>query len=120
MSPQPFIATKQHRRFIEFADAVRRQRTIGICFGQAGTGKTLSARRYANLHKAETLLDEWGPRDDSDSTVYAALARKRTVFYTPEPTSTPATSRRISTTWWPEFLSASKRTFVRPARSPAR
>ncbi len=39
MSPQPFIATKQHRRFIEFADAVRRQRTIGICFGQAGTGK---------------------------------------------------------------------------------
>lgn len=89
MSPQPFIATKQHRRFIEFADAVRRQRTIGICFGQAGTGKTLSARRYANLHKAETLLDEWGPRDDSDSTVYAALARKRTVFYTPEPASTP-------------------------------
>lgn len=89
MSPQPFIATKQHRRFIEFADAVRRQRTIGICFGQAGTGKTLSARRYANWHKAETLLDEWGPRDDSDSTVYAALARKRTAFYTPEPVSTP-------------------------------
>lgn len=77
MSPQPFIATKQHRRFIEFADAVRRQRTIGICFGQAGTGKTLSAKRYANWHKAETLLDEWGPRDDSDSTVYAALARCR-------------------------------------------
>ena len=38
MSPQRFIATKQHRRFVEFADAVRRQHTIGICYGQAGIG----------------------------------------------------------------------------------
>lgn len=89
MSPQRFIATKQHRRFVEFADAVRRQRTIGICYGQAGIGKTLSARRYANWHKAERLLEEWGPRDDSDFPIYAALARKRTVFYTPAVLSTP-------------------------------
>ena len=89
MSPQRFIATKQHRRFVEFADAVRRQRTIGICYGQAGIGKTLSARRYANWHKAERLLEEWGPRDDSDLPIYAALARKRTVFYTPAVLSTP-------------------------------
>lgn len=89
MAPQRFVVTKQHRRFVEFADAVRRQRTIGICYGQAGTGKTLSARRYANWHKAEALLQEWGPRDDSDYKVYAALAQKRTVFFTPPPKCCP-------------------------------
>jgi DNA transposition AAA+ family ATPase len=89
MTAQGFIATKEHRRFMEFADAVRRQRTIGICLGQAGIGKTLSARRYANWHKAENLLEQWGPRDDSDYQIYAALARARTVFYTPAVFTTP-------------------------------
>ncbi|WP_426997805.1 AAA family ATPase [Pseudarthrobacter sp. N5] len=63
MTAQGFIATKEHRRFVEFADAVCRQHGIGICFGQAGIGKTLSARRCANWHKAENLLEQWGPRD---------------------------------------------------------
>lgn len=79
----PFIATKEHRRFVEFADAVRRERYIGLCYGPAGVGKTLSARRYAHWDLAEPLLETWGPREDSDAKVYAALARSRTVFYTP-------------------------------------
>jgi DNA transposition AAA+ family ATPase len=89
MPSQSFIATKEHRRFAEFADAVRRQHTIGICFGQAGIGKTLSARRYANWAKAEDLLDRWGPRADTDAQVHAGLARRRTVFYTPGVLTTP-------------------------------
>ena len=32
----------------------------------------------------ESLLETWGPREDSDAKVYAALTRSRTVFYTPE------------------------------------
>jgi DNA transposition AAA+ family ATPase len=79
----PFIVTKEHRRFTEFANTIRQHRTIGLCFGPAGVGKTLSARRHAHWDLAEPLLQTWGPRDPSDENVYTALARSRTVFHTP-------------------------------------
>jgi DNA transposition AAA+ family ATPase len=79
----PFIATKEHRRFTEFANTIRKHRTIGLCFGPAGVGKTLSARRHANWDLAEPLLQTWGPRDPSDEKVYVALAHSRAVFHTP-------------------------------------
>jgi DNA transposition AAA+ family ATPase len=79
----PFITTKEHRRFTEFAHTVRTHRTIGLCFGPAGVGKTLSARRHANWDVAEPLLQTWGPRDSSDEKVYAALARSRAILHTP-------------------------------------
>ncbi|PWF82818.1 AAA family ATPase [Kocuria rosea] len=84
-----FIVTKEHRRFTEFADAVRKQRTIGLCFGAAGVGKTVSARRYAHWDTAQDLLTYWGPRTEEDPKIYAALARRRTVFYTPGVLTTP-------------------------------
>jgi DNA transposition AAA+ family ATPase len=78
-----FIITQEHRMFSEFADAVRRHRYIGLCYGPAGVGKTQSARHYANWDLAENLLTGWGHREASDQLIYSALSQSRTVFYTP-------------------------------------
>ena len=94
MTNTTFIETSAHKRFVEFARTVRKDRTIGLCYGPAGVGKTLSARRYAKWDIAEPLLESWGPRDPSDEKVYAALARSRTVFYTPPVASAFAALRK--------------------------
>ncbi len=51
---QTFIVTKEHRRITEFANAVRKEKTIGICHGE-----------YREK-------------------LYALANRSRTVFYAPE------------------------------------
>ncbi|GAA3130291.1 hypothetical protein GCM10020255_003840 [Rhodococcus baikonurensis] len=84
-----FIVTKEHRRFTEFADTVKREHTIGICYGPAGVGKTLSARRYAHWNKIGPYLDAWSSRD---AVIHAELNRTRTLYYTPYSGTTP---RRI-------------------------
>lgn len=71
-----FQITKQHRRFVEFADAVRRHRYIGVCYGAPGLGKTLSARTYA-------CADDWerwdNERHEKGNVLPASLLDSRTL-----------------------------------------
>jgi DNA transposition AAA+ family ATPase len=87
---EPFFVTKEHRRFIEFADACRRHRYIGLCHGPPGVGKTQSARRYASWDELEPRLLRWR----RNFTAGRERTEWHTVFYTPALTATPRTVDR--------------------------
>ena len=80
-----FIVTKEHRRFTEFAAAVRRDRYIGLCYSPPGVGKTLSARRYACWHELEPLLKA----PSRHFTEGRDRADWHTLLYTPAVSATP-------------------------------
>src|SRR4029450_1547676 len=76
-----FMVTKEHRRFAEFADAVRRDRYIGLCYGPPGVGKTLSARQYAGWDIVGPFLQAFRPLDVP---VPQQAMPNRTIIYTPK------------------------------------
>ena len=88
-SPVPFMVTKEHRRFAEFADAVRRDRYIGLCYGAPGVGKTLSARQYAGWDTVEPYLRAF--RFDESVPVPEKALTARSIVYTPAVANTPRT-----------------------------
>ena len=79
------VITTEHQRFAKFCDACRRYVYIGLCYGTAGVGKTLSARHYANWHQVEA----YAPYQGASDTELAALLGSQTVFYTPKVVNAP-------------------------------
>ena len=81
----PFQDTREHRRFTEFADAVRTHRHIGLCWGPPGVGKTLSARHYCGSDDWE----QWQSGFPEDlGPVPARVLEARTAFFTPTVSAT--------------------------------
>jgi DNA transposition AAA+ family ATPase len=82
-----FVITKQHRRFAEFADACRRERYIGVCYGSPGVGKTLSARHHTHWDQiGGWLTRSWREPGEPGPDV---LASATSVLWTPTVTVTP-------------------------------
>jgi DNA transposition AAA+ family ATPase len=81
-SDPAFVETLEYLRFVEFCDACREFRYIGLCYGAPGIGKTLSALKYS---RAEMILKVH--REPAESRDQLPID---TVLYTTEVVNTPA------------------------------
>ena len=77
-SQSSVVETLEHRRFVEFCDACKRYKYIGLCYGAPGVGKTVSARHYANWDRVEEF---WERLTEAKATV-EEIAASTTAFYT--------------------------------------
>ncbi len=82
---QSFIVTKEYRRFAEFCDACVREKYIGLCYGEPGVGKTLSARYYAKWFFLENRLPTHLPY----LPLHPEIINCRTILYTAESSNHP-------------------------------
>jgi hypothetical protein len=77
-----FVETLEYKRFVEFCEACRRDRYIGLCYGPPGVGKTLSAIHHSRIQKI-VPLDRWNAEASDAKPI-------DTVLFTPEVVNTPA------------------------------
>jgi len=83
--PRDFILTNEHRRFVEFCDASRRYRYIGVCYGAPGVGKTVSAQEYTEWARLKQLSN----LQRNEIPEVPGTMGHRTVLYTVPVTASP-------------------------------
>ena len=81
----PFVDTREHARFSEFAIACTADRYIGVCHGRPGVGKTRSARQYA----ACPNLSDYIPIKPIGPDIADAIEGCRGFFFTAPVSNTP-------------------------------
>ncbi len=81
-SSSAFVETLEYQRSVEFCEACRQFRYIGLCYGPPGIGKTLSAVRYS---RADQIVprDRWTSEVNDDMPV-------DTLLYTASVINTPS------------------------------
>jgi DNA transposition AAA+ family ATPase len=82
---ESFVLTDEYYRFLEFCDACKKYRYIGLCYGPPGVGKTLSARRYTSSDR----LAKFDPNAESTASMLEELERHGAVLFTPTIGNTP-------------------------------
>lgn len=87
-----FIPTKEYKRFYEFCKACQNDQYIGLCYGPAGVGKSLSARHYAKWDQICQDIQDAVPAipGKPPSINMKSLS---TIIYTPEIQNTPRAVR---------------------------
>ncbi len=81
----PFVETREHSRFSEFAIACTTDRYIGVCHGRPGVGKTRSARAFS----ACPNLFDYIPGKPISPVLARSVEGCRGLFFTAPVSNTP-------------------------------
>jgi len=108
--PPEFIVTREYRRFVEFCDACRQARYIGLCYGVPGVGKSASARQYARWDELEAVLGP--PPHRHDGIPPPDSGPWQTILYTPGVVNTPRIIERDVGGLWRAVFGLARRAIV--------
>ncbi|EAC5118463.1 hypothetical protein C6655_16080, partial [Listeria monocytogenes] len=90
MNELNFIETKEYKKFAEFCRACMKYKYIGICYGNPGVGKTISAKHYANWHRLETILTRKGNRLNPELVIDKLKGIKTNTLFVTAPATKPS------------------------------
>lgn len=82
-----FIITKEYKRFVQFCNACKKEKYIGLCYGDAGVGKSMSAKYFAEWTKIQEDIERLAY---SLIGLYPSIDMKllSTIIYTPDISNT--------------------------------